>query len=221
MHEVRKMRNLLRFFLVLFMAAGAAGAAAQDLAPDALVKRTTEEILNLLKNDKELRANSNKLTALVDEKVLPHFNFSRMTMLAVGRPWRDATPQQQQSLVREFRTLLVRTYSTAIETYREQTIDVKPLTAKPSDTEVTVRTQINQPGGQPIPMDYRMEKTPQGWKVFDVTVEGVSIVTTYRSTFQNEVTKGGIDGLIKTITAQNAKLSARAASATNAGGAAK
>jgi phospholipid transport system substrate-binding protein len=207
------MLKSIRFVLMFALALGTGAAAAQDIAPDALVKRTTDEILALLKNDKELRANSNKLTALVDEKVLPHFNFSRMTMLAVGRAWRDANPQQQQSLVREFRSLLVRTYSTAIETYREQSIDVKPLQAKPGDAEVTVRTQINQPGGQPIPMDYRMEKTPQGWKVFDVTVEGVSIVTTYRSTFTTEVNRGGIDGLIKTIADQNARLAQRGGAA--------
>ena len=194
------------------LAVGVAGA--QDLAPDALVRKTTDEIISSIKNDKELVANSRKLLDMVDAKVLPHFNFTRMTMLAVGRPWREATPAQREQLVKQFRTLLVRTYSTALEQYRNQTIEVKPLMAKPTDTEATVRTQINQAGGPPIPMDYRMEKTAQGWKVFDVTVEGVSIVTTYRSTFATEVTKGGIDGLIKTISDQNPKLEKRTAEKT-------
>lgn len=189
-------------------------AHAQELAPDALVKRTTDEIIANIKKDRELAANSRKLIEMVDAKVLPHFNFTRMTMLAVGRPWRDASPAQRDQLVRQFRTLLVRTYSTALEQYSNQTIDVKPAAVKPGENEATVRTQIVQPGGQPIPMDYRMEKTDQGWKVFDVTVEGVSIVTTYRSTFANEVTKGGIDGLIKTISDQNARLEKRAAEKT-------
>jgi len=181
------------------------------VAPDALVKRTTDEIMAEIRKDKDLVSNSRKLLDLVDAKVLPHFNFARMTMLAVGRPWRDATPAQRDELVKQFRTLLVRTYSTALEQYSNQTIDVKPAMMKPDDAETTVRTQIIQPGGPPIPMDYRMEKTPQGWKVFDVTVEGVSIVTTYRSSFATEVSKGGIDGLIKVIADQNSRLEQRSA----------
>lgn len=192
---------------LLLVLAGA--AAAQEIAPDALVRRTTDEIVGEIRKDKELTTNAQKLLELVDAKVLPHFNFNRMTMLAVGRPWRDATPGQREQLVKEFRTLLVRTYSTALEQYSNQTIDVKPSAAKQGDNETTVRTQINQPGGQPIAMDYRMERTPQGWKVFDVSIEGVSIVTTYRSTFAAEVSKGGIDGLIKSIAAQNARLEQR------------
>ena len=199
------------FMLACFAAAFGSAHAQQTVAPDALVKRTTDEIMAEIRKDKDLVSNSRKLLDLVDAKVLPHFNFARMTMLAVGRPWRDATPAQRDELVKQFRTLLVRTYSTALEQYSNQTIDVKPAMMKPDDAETTVRTQIIQPGGPPIPMDYRMEKTPQGWKVFDVTVEGVSIVTTYRSSFATEVSKGGIDGLIKVIADQNSRLEQRSA----------
>jgi phospholipid transport system substrate-binding protein len=195
----------------LVLACSVAAAQAQELAPDALVKKTTDEITSQIKKDKSLVANSRTLLDLVDTVVLPHFDFNKMTMLALGRPWRDATPAQREQLVRQFRTLLVRTYSTALEQYSNQTIDVKPSAVKPADTEALVRMQINQPGGQPIAMDYRMEKSPQGWKVYDVAVEGVSIVTTYRSTFNAEVTRSGIEGLIKTLTEQNAKLEARRA----------
>lgn len=209
----RLTKLLLALAAFVLMAAATAGTRAQDLAPDALVKKTTDEIISSIRKDKELASNSRKLLDLVDAKVLPNFNFTRMTMLAVGRPWRDASQAQRDQLIRGFRTLLVRTYSTALEQYSDQTIDVKPVMMKPDDTETTVRTQINQKAGPPIPMDYRMEKTPQGWKVFDVTVEGVSIVTTYRSTFATEVNKGGIDGLIKTISDQNTRLEKKATAA--------
>jgi phospholipid transport system substrate-binding protein len=209
MNPESSMKHLLAWIALAAMLLGVGSVRAQDIAPDALVKKTTDDIIGQIRKDKDLAINSPRLLELVDAKVLPHFNFTRMTMLAVGRPWRDATPAQREQLVRQFRTLLVRTYSTALEQYSDQTIDVKPAVLKPDDAETIVRTQINQKSGPPIPMDYRMEKTPQGWKVFDVTVEGVSIVTTYRSTFASEVSKGGIDGLIKTITEQNARLEQR------------
>ena len=205
------MKLLAGFALATLLAVNCAASKAQDLAPDALVRKTTDEIVSQIKKDKTLVSNSRKLLDLVDTVVLPHFNFTRMTMLAVGRPWQNATPAQREQLVQQFRTLLVRTYSTALEQYSSQTIDVRPASVKPGDAEASVRMQINQPGGQPIPMDYRMEKTPNGWKVFDVSVEGVSIVTTYRSTFNAEITKGGIDGLIKTLAEQNRRLESRAA----------
>jgi phospholipid transport system substrate-binding protein len=206
------MKRLVSSLLGIAFMLGCAAVGAQEPAPDVLVRNTTEEIVAQIRKDKDLATDMNKLLALVDAKVLPHFNFARMTMLAVGRPWRDATPTQREQLVKEFRALLVRTYSTAIEQYSNQTIDVKPASVKPGDSEVTVRSLINQPGGQPIVMDYRMERTPQGWKVFDVSIEGVSIVTTYRSSFGQEVSKGGIEGLIKTLQAQNARLQQRAQS---------
>jgi phospholipid transport system substrate-binding protein len=197
------------FWLALITAAAA--AAAQEQAPDVLVRQVTEDIVGHIRKDRDLATNPHRLLELVDAKVLPHFNFTRMTMLAVGRPWRDASPPQREQLVKEFRTLLVRTYSTALEQYSNQTLEVKPAAVQPADSEASVRTQINQPGGQPIMMDYRMERTPQGWKVFDVSIEGVSIVTTYRSSFATEVSRGGIEGLIRTISAQNARIEQRGA----------
>lgn len=180
-------------------------ALAQN-APDELVRSTTQEVLTLIKKDKELLSgNQDKLLELVDAKVLPHFNFNRMTRLALGRNWATATPAQQAALEKEFRTLLVRTYSTALSAYREREIDVKPLRANPADTEVTVKTVVAVPN-QPIPIDYAMEKTASGWKVYDVSVDGVSLVTNYRSSFANEIRTSGIEGLIKTLSSKNRAL---------------
>jgi phospholipid transport system substrate-binding protein len=209
-HE-EMMKSIAGLFLSLLLSLGQGSVQAQYLAPDALVRKTIDEIVSQVKRDKSMVANSQTLLELVDTTVLPHFNFTRMTMLAVGRPWRDATPAQREQLVHQFRNLLVRTYSTALEQYRDQTIDVKPTNLKAGDSRATVYTLIKQSGGPAIPMDYRMENSPNGWKVYDVSVEGVSIVTTYRSTFNTEVTRGGIDGLIKTIADQNAKHGSRMA----------
>ncbi len=205
------MRAIVGIVLSVLLSLGMSSVRAQHLAPDVLVKKTIDEIVSEVKRDRSMVANSQKLMELVDSRVLPHFNFTRMTMLAVGRPWRDATPAQREQLVHQFRTLLVRTYSTALEQYRDQTIEVKPANLKAGDSRATVHTLISQSGGPSIPMDYRMENSANGWKVYDVSVEGVSIVTTYRSTFTTEVSKGGIDGLIKTIVNQNAKHESRAA----------
>jgi phospholipid transport system substrate-binding protein len=140
---------------------------------------------------------------LAEQKVLPHFDFERMTRLAVGRNWQQATPEQRQALVKEFRTLLVRTYSTSLTAYRDQKIEVKPLRMNPSDKEVVVRTQVIQPGGPPIPIDYAMEKTDTGWKVYDVIIDGASLVTTYRGSFNDIIQKQGVDGLVKTLQERN------------------
>jgi phospholipid transport system substrate-binding protein len=153
--------------------------------------------------------NQQKIEKLAEEKVLPYFNFVRMTQLAVGRNWRDASDNQKKSLIDEFRTLLVRTYSTSLSQYRNQTIDVKPMRISAADTDVVVKTQVNQPGGQPIPIDYSLEKTKDGWKVFDVLIDGVSLVTNYRSSFNTEIQKSGIDGLIKSLIDRNAKNAAK------------
>jgi phospholipid transport system substrate-binding protein len=179
-------------------------APAAELAPDALAKKTTQEVLAIIKQDKDIQAgNQKRLLDLVDAKVLPHFEFSRMAMLAVGKNWNRATPVQQQALVKEFRTLLVRTYSSSLSAYKNQTIDFKPLSMQPGDTDVTVKTEIEQPGGKPIPIDYSMEKMPNGWKVYDVTVDGVSLVTNYRNSFSTEIRKSGIDGLIQILADKN------------------
>jgi phospholipid transport system substrate-binding protein len=201
------MKRLLGVLVWAFAALAVPAASAQDLTPDALVKAVTQDVISVLKQDKEIQAGDRKRTiALVEEKVLPHFNFTRMTALAMGPNWRKATPEQQQALVNEFRTLLVRTYSTALSAYRNQVIEVKPLRAPPGDADVVVRSEVKQSGTEPVTLDYSMEKTPNGWKVYDVTVGGVSLVTTYRDTFANEVRNAGVDGLIKALADKNRQL---------------
>ena len=180
-------------------------AQAQQPAPDVLVKSISEEVIAVIKQDKDIKAgNPKKVEELIEAKVVPHFNFIRMTRIAMGRNWRLTTPEQQKELAGEFRTLLVRTYSTALSNYRDQVIDYKPLRAKPEDVEVTVRSEVKQSGSsQTVAIDYEMEKTPNGWKVFDVKVGGVSLVTTYRDTFASEVKERGVDGLIKSLATKN------------------
>ena len=193
-----------RILATLLLVLAPALAAAQE-SPDALVKRTTDEVLAIIKTDKDLAAgNMSKVVELAEQKVLPHFDFERMTRLAVGRNWAGATPEQKQALTKEFRTMLVRTYSSSLSQYRNQTIDVKPSKVGPADKEATVKTAVIQQGGPPIPIDYAMEKMDSGWKVYDVIIDGASLVTTYRGTFNDQVQKGGIDGLLKTLQERNA-----------------
>ncbi len=181
----------------------ATGVVAQEMAPDALVKDVTEEVLTIVRNDKDIQSgNTKKAIELVEAKVLPHFNFARMTQLAMARDWRQASPAQQKTLVDEFRTLLVRTYSKALTEYKKQTIEYKPFKMQPNDTDVKVRTEIKQAGGKPIQLDYYLEKQ-QGWKVYDIEVGGISLVTNYREFFATEVRNGGIDGLIKSLQSKN------------------
>ena len=199
------MQRILAAFLFVL---APALAAAQE-GPDALVKRTTDEVLAIIKADKDLQSgNISKVVQLAEQKVLPHFDFERMTRLAVGRNWNTATPEQKQALTKEFRTMLVRTYSSSLSQYRNQTIDVKPSKVGPNDKEAMVRTAVIQQGGPPIPIDYAMEKMDSGWKVYDVVIDGASLVTTYRGTFNDQVQKGGIDGLLKTLQERNASGSA-------------
>jgi len=180
-------------------------AQAQTVAPDVLVKTITDEVAAAIKKDKDIQAgDTGKAAELIEVKIVPHFNFTRMARIAMARNWRSATPEQQKQLASEFKTLLVRTYSTALVNYREQRIDYKPLRAKSDDTEVTVKSEVKQSGSsQPVSIDYEMEKTDNGWKVYDVKVGGVSLVTTYRDTFASEVRERGIDGLIKSLAAKN------------------
>jgi phospholipid transport system substrate-binding protein len=194
---------MIRIIATLLAALVPALAAAQE-TPDQLVKRTTDEVLVIIKSDKDVASgNTAKVVQLAEQKVLPHFDFARMARLAVGRNWAQATDAQKESLTNEFRTLLVRTYSSSLSQYRNQTIEVKPLKLGAGEKEATVRTAVIQQGGPPIPIDYAMEKTDGGWKVYDVVIDGASLVTTYRGTFNDQIQKSGIDGLIKTLQERN------------------
>lgn len=197
----------------------ASGARADMADPDVLIKNTVHEVLDIVRSDKELRSgNQKKMLELVDAKVLPHFNFEHMTKLAVGRSWRTATPEQKKALMSEFRTLLVRTYTKAFTSYRDQVVEIKPFKMDAAATDVTVKTAIVKPGSsqQPVLVDYDMEKMPDGWKVYDLTVEGVSLVTSYRGTFADQIQQVGIDGLIKTLTDKNNSAATNAALADKA-----
>ncbi len=187
-------------------------AAAQELAPDALVKKVTLEVVDIIAADKDIKAGDRKkVIDLVEAKVIPHFNFASMTAMAVGQNWRQANPAQKARLTDEFKTLLVRTYSSALAAYGDQKFEFRPLRAKPTDTDVTVNVRVLQPGAQAVTIDYDMEKTAGGWKVYNVYVAGVSLVQNYRTEFANQVRDGGIDGLIKTLEAKNRSLEQSAA----------
>jgi phospholipid transport system substrate-binding protein len=195
----------MKRILATILAALVPALAAAQETPDALVKRTTDEVLAIIKSDKELQSgNTGKVVQLAEQKVLPHFDFPRMARLAVGRNWAQASDAQKEAITKEFRTLLVRTYSTSLSQYRNQTIDVKPTKVGAQDKEAVVKTAVIQQGGPQIPIDYSMEKTDKGeWKVYDVVIDGASLVTTYRGTFNDQIQKGGIDGLVKTLQERN------------------
>ena len=208
---------LLKMFFALaasaVIAATPVAAFANVAAPDELVRKNTMEVLAMLKADKDLAAGDpTKVEKLANEKILPYFNFQRMTQLAVGRAWRDATEAQKTALINEFRRLLVRTYSSSLSQFRNQTIEVRPLKLAAGDTEVVVKTMIIQSGGPGVPIDYSMEKSTganSDWKVFDVLIDGISLVTNYRSSFAAEIKTGGIDGLVKSLAERNAKNAAK------------
>jgi phospholipid transport system substrate-binding protein len=203
-------KNLLIALAISCCAAVLPAAAAEVTAPDALAKSVTEEVLAVLRADKDIQAgNTKKVVELVENKVLPHFNFTRMTRLAVGANWRQASPEQQRRLTNEFRTLLVQTYAATLTAYRDQKVDFRPLRVQPGDTDVVVKSSIVQSAGKPVTVDYRMEKTDNGWKVYDVVVADLSLVQNYRGTFNSEVQKGGVDGLIKALADKNKQLTAR------------
>lgn len=179
-------------------------ASAESVAPDVLVRSVSSDVLEIVHKDKDIQSgNIAKAVELAEAKVLPHFDFAHMTRLAMGKDWRKADPKQRQALTDEFRTLLVRTYSKAFIEYRDQTIEYKPFKMQPSDTDVLVRTQVNQTAGRPVQIDYNLEKGDAGWKVYDISVAGVSLVTNYRSSFAQEVSLGGVDGLIASLSEKN------------------
>jgi phospholipid transport system substrate-binding protein len=189
-----------------FIAAGGALAQVQaDIqAPDVLVKNVTLEVVDLILKDKDIqKGDRKKVIALIEAKVLPHFNFQAMTSSAVGRNWDKANAEQKARLIDEFKTLLVRTYSSALASYSNQKFDFRPLRAKPTDTDVTVNVRIMQSGSEPVTIDYDMEKRPGGWKVWDVRVGGISLVANYRTEFDNLIRDTGVDGLIKALVAKN------------------
>lgn len=200
---------MLRSFLMLLALLAGLNSApllAADTAPDVLARTTTQDVLAILKQDRDIQnGNQGKVYQLVETKVLPIFDFNRMTQLVIGKHWSRATARQKQDLVTEFRNLMVRTYSSSLMAFNNQTVDFKPFSMKPGDTDVTIRSEIRQPGGLPIPINYSMYKTAFGWKVYDVTIDGVSLVTNYRASFSNTIRQNGIDGLISTLAAQSVR----------------
>jgi len=179
-------------------------AVAQEMKPEDLVRKVTEDVLASIKSDKALQAGDReKALALAEQKVLPHIDFAEATKLAVGKAWATATPEQQQKLVNAFRSMLVRIYSNAIDAYRGQTMRVQPASTRPGSTDVTVRNQYIRPGQTPIAVDYAMHKTPEGWKIYDITVEGMSLVLTYRAEFDQVTRQTGVEGLLKRLAEKN------------------
>ncbi|MEK7811524.1 MAG: ABC transporter substrate-binding protein [Pseudomonadota bacterium] len=179
--------------------------------PDVLIKDTVHEVMEVVNNDRRIVSNQKRLLELVDAKILPHFDFQRMTQLAVGRGWRTTTEQQKQALVAEFRTMLVRTYTKVFSTYPDPKVEVKPVRMDAGAVETTVNTLIRISSGRTVVVDYEMKLTETGWKAFDVTVEGVSLVTSYRGSFADQIQQTGIDGLIKALAAKNLSASNGAA----------
>src|ERR1035437_9939740 len=192
------------FLLILSGFITMAQAQTADTAPDTLIKNVTNEVLLIIRNDRDIQAgNKKKVIDLIETKVLQHFNFIRITQLAVGRDWKGANAAQQKQLAEEFHILLVRTYAKALTEYKNQTIEFKPFKMNTGDADVKVRTQVIQAGGKPIPLDYYLDKLPEGWKVYDIEVGGISLVNNYRESFAAEVRNGGIDGLINTLQGKN------------------
>ena len=204
------MKRLQKFFglvatttLAALTVLGPAAAQAQT-APDVLVKTIATDVTTVLKSDPAILGNAAKLKELIESKLIPNFSFMRMTQLAMGRNWAKASPEQQASLSKEFQTLLVRTYSGALANFRNNVIDVRPLRMQPTETDVTVKTVINQPNGQGIPIDYSLEKSADGnWKAYDIVVAGVSLVTNYREEFNTVIRDQGVDALIKQLQSKN------------------
>jgi len=200
---MRDMFSLFRSLIVMGLLVGAGAALAQE-APDALVKRVSQDVIATIKADPKIQAGDQaRIKEVIETKLLPNFDFERITALAMGRNWRQATPEQQKQLVDQFRSLLVRTYSSALTQYRDQTIEFKPLRADAAATDVNVKTEVIRPGQQAVQIDYGLTKTAGGWKVYDVIVGGVSLVTNYRDEFNEQIKNGGIDNLIASLQKKN------------------
>lgn len=196
--------NFARVSGFILALAFSAVAVAQEMKPEDLVRKVTEDVLASIKSDKALQAGDReKALALAEQKVLPLIDFAEATKLAVGKAWTTATPEQQKKLVDSFRAMLVRIYSNAIEAYRGQTMKVQPVSTKADATDVTVRNQYIRPGQPPVAVDYAMHKTPQGWKIYDITVEGMSLVLTYRAEFEQVTRQAGVEGLLKRLAEKN------------------
>jgi phospholipid transport system substrate-binding protein len=201
------MKTFLGFLTSLVLSAGlvlGSGAAVAEMSADDLVKQTAEDVLSTIKNDKDIQAgNQQKIFALAEEKILPNFDFDRVCRMVLGKNWKSASPDQQAAFQKEFRSLLLRTYATALSKYKNQVIEYKPMRAEPGAKNVSVKTQILQPGGQPIAVDYSLVKGDSGWKVYDIVIESVSLVTNYRSQFSNEIRTNGLDSLNKKLAEKN------------------
>ena len=201
--------NFKQLLLAGTMLCFTAGALAAE-SPDALVKRTAEDVMAIVKNDKDIQAgNQDKIFALAEEKILPNFNFDRVSRLVLGKNWTKATPDQKAAFQTEFRTLLLRTYATALSKFKNQTIEYKPLRLADGANTAAVKTVILQPGGQPIAVDYALEKQSDAWKVYDIVIEGVSLVTNYRGQFTQEIRQNGLDSLIKKLAEKNSAAKAK------------
>ncbi len=198
------MSGLKQVLIAALFAVCSLGAAAEIVPPDVLAKNTTNEVLRIVKQDKDIKSGNNKkILDLVEQIILPNFDFRQMTQLAVGKNWGKATPEQQENLVNEFRTMLVRTYSASLSSVADYRVEFKPFKLAPGASDVTVNTEVSKPGAPPIPIDYRMEKKDAGWKVYDVLVDNVSMVTVYRNSFNSEVRKGGVEGLLAALSRRN------------------
>jgi phospholipid transport system substrate-binding protein len=195
---------MMKSFIALCFSLFATAAPAQGPAPDMQIKQLTNDVIEIIKQHNGANPDrQKKMNELVDARVLPHFDFGRMTALATGNNWSKASAEQQKALTREFRTLLVRSYASALSTYRNQAFEFKPVRAAGGDTEITARTQVKQAGSEPINIDYSMAKTPRGWMVYEIVVGGVSLVTNYRETFNAQIRDSGVDGLIKSLASKN------------------
>ena len=200
-----RQRLLALAFAFTVSAAPAFSAIGQEMAPEEMVRKVTADVLDTIKSDKQLQAGDHKKAlALAEQKILPHVDFRESARLAMGKAWKSATPEQQDQIVNQFRSMLVRIYSNAIDVYRGQTMKVLPVRMPPGATDVTVRNQFLRAGQPPVPVEYAMKKTPEGWMIYDITVDGVSLVLTYRDEFDQITRASGIDGLIKRLKEKNA-----------------